>query len=86
MKKNQLKVKNQQEISIGSRIRLFMADIEILKSPTVWLSDSVIYAASALLAQQAKDIDGWQAAASLAYQMAVVAASLPYLVAAVSYS
>lgn len=37
-----------------------MADREILESPTLWLSDSVIYAASKLLSQQAGDIDGWQ--------------------------
>ena len=60
MKKHQFKVKSQQEISIGLRICLFIADKEILESPTLWLSDSAIYAASVLLAQQAKDIDGWQ--------------------------
>ena len=38
----------------------FIADKEILESPTLWLSDSVIYAASVLLAQQAKEFDGWQ--------------------------
>ena len=39
---------------------LFSSDRQILESPTMWVSDSIIYGASILLSQQAKDIDGWQ--------------------------
>ena len=39
---------------------LFISDLESLKSPTLWLSDSIIFAACKLLSKEAKDINGWQ--------------------------
>ena len=60
MKKHQFKVKNQQEISIGLRIYVYLLLTKRFWNHRRWLSDSVIYSASVLLAQQVKDIDRWQ--------------------------
>ena len=39
---------------------LFMADKPILESTNLWLTDSIIYAASILLSKLIEDIGGWQ--------------------------